>query len=269
MGGVRMNGKKETASAGKLRQKRAACWGNLLFDAVILCLLPKELLIETLTRLRRMGFAKGLRFMWDTNRSPLYGLAIFAALALSLLVSLLCILSLSRRIAREPDNVPVNAPARPRTTQTAKGSAAMSRKPLNNQSLIVMVGVIAAIMISAAASDPDAILPAVGTMVIVAAIVAAVIASNKAKAGKGTKAKTEVELHRPFPQPTAVKTKQTPRAFQHKDEAEEVITCAHHTGREKYLEQVEGFYRNGLIDRAEYRALREKYEKLELPEDYH
>ena len=145
----------------------------------------------------------------------------------------------------------------------------MSRQPMNNKSLIVMVGVIAAIMVSAAASDPDAIVPAVVTTIMVASIAIAVTAANKAKAGKSVKTKREVELHHPFPQPTAVKTKQPPRAFQHKDEAEEAITCAHHTGKEKYLEQVEGFYRNGLIDRAEYKILREKYEKLELPEDYH
>lgn len=264
-----MSGKKETAAAVKLRQKRTACWVNLLFDAIVLYVLPKELLMETLRRLQRMGLERGLRFMWEMNREPLYGLAIFTVLALSMLVSLLRILSLSRRIAREPDNVPAESPARPRTTQTAKGSAAMSRKPMSNQSLIIMVGVIAAIMISAAAEDPDAIIPAVGTMAIVIAIVAAVIASNKAKAGKNGKKETAVPLNRPFPQPTAVKTKQPSRAFQHKDEAEEAITCAHHTGKEKYFEQVEGFYRNGLIDRAEYKTLREKYEKLELPEDYH
>ena len=264
-----MSGNKETAAAVKLRQKRAACWVILLSDAIIFWLLPKELLMETLHRLRRMGLERGLRFMWATNRSPLYGLVIFAALALMMVVCLLRILSLSRRLAREPDNVPVNSPARPRTTQTAKGSGEMSRQPMSNKSLIVMVGVIAAIMVSAAASDPDAIVPAVVTTIMVASIAIAVTATNKAKAGKSRKTKTEVELHRPFPQPTAVKTRQPSRAFQHKDEAEEAITCAHHTGKEKYLEQVEGFYRNGLIDRAEYKTLREKYEKLELPEDYH
>ena len=263
-----MNGKKETAAAVKLRQKRAACWGILLSAAVIFYLLPKELLMETLGRLRRMGLERGLRFMWETNRGPLFGLAIFAVLALSLLVSLLSIFSLNSRIARLPDNVPVNSPARPKVSQNAKGSAAMNKKPASKNTGLVILGVVAAIMISAAAEDPDAIIPAVITIGAVAAIVGVVKAMNKEKAGKTGK-KTDVELHRPFPQPTAVKTKQPPRAFRHADEAEEVITCAHHTGKEKYLEQVEGFYRNGLIDRAEYRLLREKYEKMDIPEDYH
>ena len=216
-----------------------------------------------------MGLERGLRFMWETNRSPLFGLAIFAVLALSMLVCLLCILSLSRRIAREPDNVPVNAPARPGTPQTAKGSAAMNKKPANKNTGLVILGVVAAIMISAAASDPDNIVPALVTTTMVASIVISVIATNKARAGKSGKKETAVPLNRPFPQPTAVKTKQTPRAFRHADEVEEAVTCAHHTGKEKYLEQIEGFYKNGLIDRAEYKALREKYEKMDIPEDYH
>ena len=45
--------------------------------------------------------------------------------------------------------------------------------------------------------------------------------------------------------------------------------CAHSRGREKYLEQIEGFLANGIIDKAEYKVLRERYEKLELPDDYH
>ena len=266
-----MNEKKETAAAVKLRQKRAVCWGNLLFDALILYLLPKELLMETLARLQRMGLERGLRFMWETNREPLFGLAIFTVLALSLLISLLSIFSLNSRIARLPDNVPVNSPARPREAQTAKGSGAMNRKqkqPMSKNSAIVMVGVVAAIMISAMAEDPDAIIPAVVTIVVVASIAAAVVASNKTKAGKSGK-KTDVELHRPFPQPTAMKTKQPSRILQHADEVEEAITCAHRSGKQKYLEQIEGFYKNGLIDREEYKTLRAKYEMLDLPDDYH
>ena len=263
-----MNGKKEITNAEKLRQKRTACWIILLSNVVILWMLPKELLMETLHRLQRMGLANGLRFMWETNRSPLFGLAIFAALAFVIVVCLLCISSLNRRIDREPDNVSVNSPARPGTPQTAKGSAAMNKKPASKNTGLVILGVVAAIMISAAAEDPDAIIPAVITIGVVAAIVGVVKAMNKEKAGKTGK-KTNVELHRPFPQPTAMKTKQPPRAFRHADEVEEAITCAHHTGKQKYLEQIEGFYKNGLIDRAEYKTLREKYEKMDIPEDYH
>jgi hypothetical protein len=214
-----------------------------------------------------MGLLNGLLFMWETNRSPLFGLAIFAALEFVIVVCLLCISSLSRRIAREPDNVPVSSPARPGTPQTAKGSAAMNKKPASKNTGLVILGVVAAIMISAAAEDPDAIIPAVITMGVVAVIVGVVKAMSRKKAGNTGK-KTSVELHRPFPQPTAVKAPHVP-ALRHKDEAEEVITCGHKSGKEKYLEQVEGFYKNGLIDREEYKTLRAKYEQLEIPDDYH
>ncbi len=50
---------------------------------------------------------------------------------------------------------------------------------------------------------------------------------------------------------------------------DEAIHCAHLTGREKYMEQIDSFLRNGLIDRAEYNALRERYSKLNIPDDYH
>ena len=50
---------------------------------------------------------------------------------------------------------------------------------------------------------------------------------------------------------------------------DEAIHCAHLTGREKYLEQINSFLKNGLIDRAEYNALRERYSKLNIPDDYH
>ena len=50
---------------------------------------------------------------------------------------------------------------------------------------------------------------------------------------------------------------------------EEAIHCAHLTGREKYLEQINSFLKNGLIDRAEYNVLRERYSKLNIPDDYH
>ena len=52
-------------------------------------------------------------------------------------------------------------------------------------------------------------------------------------------------------------------------EAEEAIHCDHLTGRQKYLEQIDGYLRTGLIDRAEYRVLKERYNSLDIPDDYH
>ena len=129
----------------------------------------------------------------------------------------------------------------------------------------ILIAVITAVI---AAYDGDTNVLSVAIVVVTVALV---ILIDRAKTARRTKktanaSRPTVELHRPYPQP---KAKQTAAILRHKDEAEEAITCAHHSGKEKYLEQVEGFYRNGLIDRAEYKALREKYEKMDIPEDYH
>ena len=50
---------------------------------------------------------------------------------------------------------------------------------------------------------------------------------------------------------------------------EEAINCSHSTGRTKYLEQIDGYLKNGLIDRSEYNSLKARYEKLDIPDDYH
>ena len=134
---------------------------------------------------------------------------------------------------------------------------------------VILAGVLLFNLLSARSRQEDMSVVAISTMVV-AFITFVVVALSKAKAGKSSEKKqTTVPLHRPFPQPTAVKTRQPTRVLRHKDEAEEAVSCTHHTGKEKYLEQVEGFYKNGLIDREEYKILREKYEKMDIPEDYH
>ena len=147
--------------------------------------------------------------------------------------------------------------------------------------VVILVIMIAAILINSAKDaaflfkgvrnfDPDVLAPVIACVAFLVVIVAFIVSAAKGKAGKGNaKKQTRTPQKRPAPQPAAAKAKQPSPLFHHADEAEEAISCAHHTGKEKYLEQVEGFYKNGLIDRAEYKLLREKYEKLDLPEDYH
>ena len=149
------------------------------------------------------------------------------------------------------------------------------RQP-NKSSVVIWVIILLVIMIYNLAGDlsgdfdPNVLVPVFIGIAFTAFFAAVVITLARVKTrSSGEKKQSKVELHRPFPQPTAVKSRQPARVLQHKDEAEEVVTCAHRTGREKYLEQVEGFYKNGLIDRDEYKILREKYEKMDIPEDYH
>ena len=60
--------------------------------------------------------------------------------------------------------------------------------------------------------------------------------------------------------------KGTPRDH---DDAEEAIHCAHLTGRAKYLEQIDNYLRTGLIDRNEYRVLKNRYMNIDISDDYH
>lgn len=54
-----------------------------------------------------------------------------------------------------------------------------------------------------------------------------------------------------------------------RDAAEEPLHCSHSRGKEKYYEQLDSFLKNGLIDKAEYRLLKERYSRLEIEDDYH
>lgn len=58
-------------------------------------------------------------------------------------------------------------------------------------------------------------------------------------------------------------------AFRTHTGGEEAIHCGHSRGRQKYLEQLDSFLANGIIEKDEYRLLRERYEKLDIADDYH
>ena len=142
-----------------------------------------------------------------------------------------------------------------------------SKKPMDKKSMTIMWVIIAAIMVFAAANDGEAIIPAVGTMVIVSVILIAVGAANKKAIAKNEAKKPPVELNRPFPTP---KPGKKPSAIlHHSDEAEEAVTCHHLTGKEKYIQQLDSYLKAGLIDKAEYKVMKERYSKLDIPEDYH
>ena len=134
---------------------------------------------------------------------------------------------------------------------------------------LVIIAVTVLLYLFSSDLNPENLPVVIASVLIVAFTTVIVTFISKIKGSKGREKKhAAVPLNRPFPQPTAVKTPHA-SVLRHKDEAEEVISCGHKSGKEKYLEQVEGFYRNGLIDREEYKILRAKYEKLEIPDDYH
>ena len=57
--------------------------------------------------------------------------------------------------------------------------------------------------------------------------------------------------------------------FMREEFEEEAVKCAHPRGKEKYIAQLDNFLANGLIDKAEYRVLKERYEKTQVPDNMH
>ena len=46
------------------------------------------------------------------------------------------------------------------------------------------------------------------------------------------------------------------------------IRCTCSRGKQRYLDQAAMFYKNGFIDKAEYKYMCERYNKLDIPEDF-
>ncbi len=57
--------------------------------------------------------------------------------------------------------------------------------------------------------------------------------------------------------------------FMKEEFEEEAVKCAHPRGREKYIHQLDNFLANGIIDKSEYRVLKERYDKINIPDNMH
>lgn len=113
--------------------------------------------------------------------------------------------------------------------------------------------------------EPEIALASIAVVIVIAVIVSTVSAAKKSAAGK-TALQTRPAQTR---MPAFEKTPVAARRSAHRDEAEEAVHCAHSRGKEKYLEQLDGFLANGIIDKAEYKLMKERYSKLEIEDDYH
>ncbi|MBO5497287.1 MAG: hypothetical protein J5967_07765 [Oscillospiraceae bacterium] len=113
--------------------------------------------------------------------------------------------------------------------------------------------------------EPEIALASIAVVIVIAVIVSTVSAAKKSAAGK-TAPQTRSAQTR---MPAFEKTPAAARRSAHRDEAEEAVHCAHSRGKEKYLEQLDGFLANGIIDKAEYKLMKERYSKLEIEDDYH
>ena len=141
-----------------------------------------------------------------------------------------------------------------------------NKKPAKKGGIVPLLVVLAIAFSAVGELDEDALIPIVGVAVFIAVI--AVIVSMTVKAvQKNTPTRTGASRGA-SPSRSAARPVSRP-AVRAGTGTEEAIHCQHKTGREKYLDQLDSFLANGIIDRAEYRILRERYSKLEIDEDYH
>ena len=107
--------------------------------------------------------------------------------------------------------------------------------------------------------------------VFVAFIIYAIVVASKKNAAKTGTARsaarpTAARGAEPTRSPSRGASARPARAA---EKAEEAVHCHHSTGKEKYLEQLDGFLANGIIDKAEYRLMKERYSRLNIEDDYH
>ena len=112
----------------------------------------------------------------------------------------------------------------------------------------------------------------VGCVLFVVSIVRMIRSAPAAKAASGGAARSAASARPATTRKSPAAAKPRPSIRLHapdQPEAEEAIHCAHLTGRAKYMEQLDSFLKTGLIDREEYRVLKERYMSLDIPDDYH
>lgn len=122
------------------------------------------------------------------------------------------------------------------------------------------IGIIALIMLLNAATgmDGDILISIIVTVLVLGGIgfgLAYVKAKKKSKAAPFLKREITKETVKNY--------------FMREEFNEETISCTHSRGREKYIHQLDGFLATGLIDRTEYSMLKERYDKLNIPENMH
>ena len=141
-----------------------------------------------------------------------------------------------------------------------------NRDRKNNKSSVIGVGVIAIVMllmeaVTSAAMGGGAFIGMIVAVLFIG-ILGFVIAFAMAK--KLNIRKTKVYGYQ------AERGKEVQkRSFMRDNLNEKAVKCAHPRGKEKYFVQLDGFLANGIIDKNEYRVLKERYEKVVIPENMH
>lgn len=122
------------------------------------------------------------------------------------------------------------------------------------------LGVIAAIVIVFLAEFADST-DGIAALIFIAVIVGiAVLLVKKLKPKAAATARESTEQ----PRSEGRHISFVPEIHLHSDGSECVNTLR---GREKYYAQLDSFLKNGIIDRDEYNFMRERYAKMDIPDD--
>lgn len=132
----------------------------------------------------------------------------------------------------------------------------------NNNTGFIGIGIIALLMLLRGAVDAISGSNILGIVIPIALI--AIIGSVLGLAlGKKKGAKQASAYHSERSKEIAK------RVFMREEFNEQAIKCTHPSGKEKYIHQLDNFLANGIIDKVEYRVLKDRYEKANIPENMH
>ena len=122
------------------------------------------------------------------------------------------------------------------------------------------LGVIAAIVIVFLAEFADSAdgIAALIFIAVIAGVAVLLVKKLKPKAAATARESTEQ------PRSEGRHISFVPEIHLHSDGSECVNTLR---GREKYYAQLDSFLKNGIIDRDEYKFMRERYAKMDIPDD--
>lgn len=188
------------------------------------------------------------------------------------IVVLICLIVYSRQKKRQK-RTEMSADEGRRQTMRNNEMNEKKNKKSTLIGVLVAVGVMLFSIITELADIPTEILTYfIISVIVIAFVISGVIIYAKKKSGTlngstGKVSTSSAEVRRKVMEAAkAKKLADLSGDWTKQHETEKAIGCTCLHGKDKYIHQAEEFYRNGLIDKEELELLRERYEKLKLPE---